>query len=164
LTLATSEQGIERWEAVDLRAVAERVALSQTQGAFDRGIIVETSLHAAWLKGDPGLIEILVSNLMDNALRHNVAEGRVEVSTSTLNGRSVFMIENTGASIPSGEIDRLFQPFQRLSPERTRYRDGHGIGLGITKAVTDAHGGELRASSRPGGGLLVEVSFPSALS
>jgi signal transduction histidine kinase len=164
LTLATSEQGIERFEAVDLLAIVERVVRSHTQNAEDRGLTLEASFGAAGLKGDPGLIEILVSNLMDNALRHNVAEGRVEVSTSTLNGRSVFTIENTGALIPSGEIDRLFQPFQRLSPERTRYRGGHGIGLGITKAVADAHGGELRASSRPGGGLLVEVSFPSALS
>jgi signal transduction histidine kinase len=161
LTLATSEQGIERWEPVDLRAIVGRVVLAQKQTVEAQGIVVETSLREAELKGDPGLIEILISNLMDNALRHNVAGGRVEVSTSMLNGRSTFSIENTGALIPSGEIDRLFRTFQRLSPERIRYRDGHGIGLGIARAIADAHGGELLARPRQEGGLVVEVSFPS---
>jgi signal transduction histidine kinase len=161
LTLATSEQGVERWEPVDLRAIVERVVRTQTQEFENQGINVETSLREGELKGDSGLIEILISNLMDNALRHNVAEGRIEVSTSTLNGRATFSIENTGALIPPGEIDRLFETFQRLSPERIRYRDGHGIGLGIARAVADAHGGEFHARPRPEGGLVVEASFPS---
>lgn len=161
LTLATSEQGIERWEPVDLRAIVERVVLAHDHEIQNRGIIVETSLREAVLDGDPGLIEILMSNLIDNAIRHNAAEGRIEVSTSTLNGRPTFSIENTGALIPSGEIDRLFTTFQRLSPERIRYRDGHGIGLGIARAVANAHGGELNARPRREGGLIVDVSFPS---
>jgi signal transduction histidine kinase len=159
LTLATSEQGVERWEPVDLRAIVGRVVLAQEVDV--PGVVVETSLGEATLNGDPGLIEILISNLMDNALRHNAAGGRVEVSTSALNGRATFSIENTGALIPSDEIDRLFRTFQRLSPERIRYREGHGIGLGIARAVADAHGGELLARPRQEGGLVVEVSFPS---
>lgn len=62
--------------------------------------------------------------------------------------------------IPPGEVDRLFQPFQRLGTERIRHTGGHGLGLAIARAIAGAHGAALAANARPEGGLTIEVSFP----
>ena len=71
-------------------------------------------------------------------------------------------IANTGPTIPPEEIQRLFEPFQRLDGARTRHNNGHGLGLSIVQAIANAHHAELGARARPGGGLIIEVSFPPA--
>jgi signal transduction histidine kinase len=70
-------------------------------------------------------------------------------------------MSDTGAEIPPDEVDRLFQPFQRLGEERIRLTDGHGLGLAIVRAIATAHGATLTAHARPEGGLDVQVSFPT---
>jgi signal transduction histidine kinase len=100
-----------------------------------------------------------VANLVDNALRHNIAEGRVEIATGMVAGKPTISVSNTGAAVPSHEIDRLFQPFQQLTDERTHHTDGHGLGLAIVRAIARAHGAALSAHPRPEGGLEIEVGF-----
>ena len=117
------------------------------------------TLSAAPLSGDALLIESLVANLVDNALRHNLEGGRVEIATTTVAARPTLAVRNTGPVVPIGEIDRLFQPFQRLGDERLGHRDGHGLGLAIVRAITDAHGADLMARPRPEGGLDIEITF-----
>jgi signal transduction histidine kinase len=163
LTLATSERGVERWEPIGLGDVAERVAITKTREIEERRIVVEASLLEAEIRGDFALIEILISNLMDNAIRHNYSGGRVLMSTSMDVGHPTFSIENTGVVIPKGEIDRLFETFQRIESERIGNPDGHGIGLGIARAVAEAHGAEMSVRARPDGGLVVAVHFPSTV-
>jgi signal transduction histidine kinase len=99
---------------------------------------------------------------VDNALRHNVAGGRVQIHTGQAAGQASISVRNTGPVIPPGEVDRLFQPFQRLSPGRTSQAAGHGLGLAITAAIARAHHATLTARPRPGGGLDITVSFPAA--
>ena len=70
-------------------------------------------------------------------------------------------VTNTGPVIPSGEVERLFQPFQRLDPRRAVYKEGHGLGLSIVRAIASAHGAAIAADPMPEGGLSVRVSFPS---
>lgn len=118
---------------------------------------MDTALAPAPAMGDPELVEILVANLVDNAMRHNVSGGRGEVATGP-GGR--IAAGNTGPVVPPAELDRLFQPFQRLGTQRVRHGDGYGLGLAIVRAVADAHGARVVATARPGGGLDVEVSFP----
>jgi len=159
LTLATSQGGIEQWEPFDLARVAENVVLRRRQEAEHRGIHVDATFTAAPAMGDPSLIESLVANLVDNALRHNIVGGRVEISTTTAAGRSRVSVGNTGPVIPPDEIERLFRPFQRLGNERIRLTDGHGLGLAIVHAIASAHGATLVAQARTEGGLDVEVTF-----
>ena len=112
------------------------------------------------LEGDPLLVERLVANLLTNAVRHNVVDGRVEVVTEVTEGRAVLSVTNSGPLIPPAEVDRLFQPFQRLDPRRAHYKDGHGLGLSIVRAIATAHRASISAHPMPDGGLFVSVSFP----
>jgi signal transduction histidine kinase len=161
LTLATSQGGVERWELFDLGEVAASIVLSHQPEAERRGVDFETALAETGVTGDRSLIESLVTNLVDNALRHNQAGGRAQISTATRDGRAVLSVSNTGAVIPPEQVDRLFEPFQRLGEERIRLTEGHGLGLAIVRAIATAHGAPLTARSRRDGGLEVEASFPA---
>jgi signal transduction histidine kinase len=159
LTLATSERGLEEREVSDLAEVAEHVLVSRTEDARRRGLHVESHLVGAQFLGDPRLIESMVANLVDNALRHNVPGGRIEVVTGPVGGRANLLVSNTGPVVPPQEIDRLFQPFQQVGAERVRNSTGHGLGLAIVQAIADAHGAKITARPRPEGGLDVDVAF-----
>ena len=157
LTLASSESGLDRREPVDLSTVAGTVVRDRRDGDR-RGLDIDTRLEAAPLEGDPRLLERLVANLVDNAIAYNVDGGRVQVSTGTWDGRAMLTVTNTGHVVPASEIDRLFQPFQRLDPSRSTGRDGHGLGLAIVRAIATAHGATVTARPLPDGGLSVTVA------
>jgi signal transduction histidine kinase len=160
LTLASSEGGLTEREPVDL-AAAVPVTLAGLQGDIDRlRIDVRDVTEPAPLDGDPLLAERLVANLVTNAVRHNIAGGRVEVRTGVKEGRAVLSVANSGPVVPPGEIDRLFRPFQRLDRRRASYKEGHGLGLSIVRAIAAAHGATITAAPEPGGGLRIDVIFP----
>ncbi|GIG68863.1 sensor histidine kinase [Phytomonospora endophytica] len=161
LDLATGERGIARSRPVDLADVAGRVLAARRDAAGEKGIEFTEELAPAVTAGDPGLIESLIANLVDNAVGHNDPGGRVEVVTAGSGGRAILTVTNGGPVIPAGEIPRLFQPFQRLAPERRGHRDGHGLGLAIVSAVARAHHADLSATPMPGGGLAVTVRWPA---
>jgi signal transduction histidine kinase len=160
LTLASSERGVDRWEPFDLAEIAGKAITDRREEAGRRGIRVDTALTAAPATGDASLAGSLVANLVDNAIRHNLDGGRVEVSTAVTEERAVLSVGNTGSLIPPDEVDRLFQPFQRLGAERIRHANGHGLGLAIVSAIVGVHGAMLTAKARAEGGLAIEVSFP----
>ncbi|WP_427919720.1 sensor histidine kinase [Streptomyces sp. cg40] len=157
LTLACSQRGLETREFVDLATVVEE----RLRGVE---LPVRARLESAPVLGDPQLVERLVVNLTDNAVRHNLPAGEgswVSVWTGLDPlGRPGLRIENSGPVIPADEAAGLFQPFRRLGAERVGKRDGLGLGMSIVAAVVAAHGGRVRARTRPQGGLVVEVSLP----
>ncbi|WP_406442065.1 ATP-binding protein [Streptomyces sp. NBC_01613] len=170
LTLARSQRGLERREFVDLAAiVGERLPDSRSpdSGRPDSGCRVMARLEPAPVLGDPQLIERLVVNLTENAVRHNLPAGEdgwVSVWTGVdAAGRPGLRIENSGPVIPPDQAAGLFQPFRRLGPDRVRKRDGLGLGMSIVAAVVAAHGGRVLAVTRPAGGLVVEVGLPRYL-
>ena len=110
--------------------------------------------------GDLGLLERLVGNLVENAVRHNVDGGWVRVDTGTVEGRSRLQVSNSGAVLEAAEVPGLFEPFRRSGAARTARR-GAGLGLSIVRAITTAHGGTVVAEARPGGGLVVTVDLPA---
>jgi signal transduction histidine kinase len=103
-----------------------------------------------------------VQNLVDNGVRHNVAEnGWVRVTTGTRpDGSAVLVVSNTGPVVPRYDVPGLFQPFRRLGTDRLATAPGAGLGLSIVRAVASAHGGEVHAEPRDGGGLVVTVTLP----
>jgi signal transduction histidine kinase len=160
LTLASSERGLERREPFDLADTASTVIRRHQQDAGRRGLRVDTAFSAAPTTGDPALAESLIVNLVGNAVRHNLDGGHVAVTTATAEGKAVVTVSNAGPVIPPEEVDRLFEPFQRLGSQRLRQDGGHGLGLAIVSAIAGVHGAELTASARPEGGLDVTVRFP----
>jgi len=154
LTLARSERGLERRETVDLSAV---VARQVADWRARSPLTIDAEIEPAVLHGDRRLIERLVANLLDNAVRHNLAGGWVHVAVHSAPARLV--VTNSGAAIASSDAERLLEPFRRAGGERTGQRDGHGLGLSIVAAIAEAHGGEVRVQALPEGGLEIEVSF-----
>jgi signal transduction histidine kinase len=162
LTLASSERGLDRREPLDLSVLTGQV-LRTWRPEIDRlDLQIETRLAPAPTAGDPALVERLVANLLDNAVRYNLIGGRVEVATATNAERAFLSVANTGPVIPPAQADRLLEPFHRLG-DRTAHDDGHhGIGLSIVRAIAAAHDATLTVSARPEGGLAVAVSFPQS--
>jgi signal transduction histidine kinase len=165
LTLATSEQGLEHAEPLDLADIAGEVLRGRTDTARARGIRVEPHLSAAPASGDPRLVESLVSNLVDNAVRHNVPEGRLSVTTAASADHTRVVVSNSGPVVAPEEVERLLEPFQRsggqrLGGQRPGHTDGYGLGLAIVRAIATAHGATLTVHCRPEGGLDVTVTFP----
>lgn len=161
LALARSEGGLDRSEPFDLAATAHRTVAARRTLAAEHAVRLDTDLVPAAGTGDPRLVERLVVNLVDNALRHNRPGGHVTLRTrSTDDGTAVLSIANSGPTVAPEDLDRLFQPFQRLGPARTRRDDGLGLGLSIVQAIATAHGATLDVRPRPAGGLTVTVTFP----
>ncbi len=162
LTLARSQRGLDRREPIDLAAITAEVVLARRPAAELRGLKVATGLRPAAALGDARLTERLVANLVDNAVRHNVAHGVIEVTTGTWTAHAVLAVSSTGPLIPPDEVGRLFQPFQRGGGGRAGGRTGLGLGLSIVGAIAAAHGAWLQANALPGGGLGVQIGFPQA--
>ncbi|MGW6020532.1 sensor histidine kinase [Streptomyces sp. NPDC055099] len=158
LTLSSSERGLDRREPLDLAAIAEEVVEASRGETERRELRVETSMGPADASGDSALVQRLVANLIDNATDYNTPGGLVEVTTRTDGERAVFAVANTGPQVPPEQVEQLFEPFQRLG--RTAGDGHHGLGLSIVRAIAVAHDAEISARARPGGGLVVEVSFP----
>ena len=165
LTLARSQRGLDRREPVELAAIADEVLRGRWPEAESRGLTVTANLQSAPALGDAPLTERLVANLVENAVRHNVPRGAVEVGTGTWAGRAILSVFSAGPPIPPDQVDWLFQPFQRGAPrDRTGSRNGLGLGLSIVAAIAEAHGAWLQAHALPGGGLGIRVGFPLAAS
>jgi signal transduction histidine kinase len=161
LTLSHSQAGLEQREPLDLAPLAEEVLIRHKTEAEERGLEVRANLAPAPTAGDPRLVERLISNLVDNALRHNRDDGRVEVETEARADGAAILVTNTGQRVAS-DVARLVEPFRRGGSERTGGGDGDGYGLGlsIVRAIADAHGAIVHIEAQPEGGLGVCVVFP----
>ena len=162
LTLTRVQAGLERREAFDLATVTNQVLAAHRPEAARGGVTLRSDLSPSPMQGDPRLVERLVNNLIDNALRHNTPAGLVGITTDSRLGQAILTVTNTGPVVPDTSIDRLLQPFQRLGPDRTSHGEGVGLGLSIVQAIGDAHGADLSVQPQPGGGLKVSVRFPAA--
>jgi signal transduction histidine kinase len=164
LTLASSERALECREAIDLPVLVEAALHRVGPAVAQKGLELDTSLDGpATIRGDHALVERLIANLIDNAVEHNVPDGRIEIRTAANGGgTAVLTISSTGPPIPPDQVERLFEPFQRLDRTRANQNGHHGLGLSIVRAIASAHHAQLEAQARPGGGLTISVGFPAA--
>jgi signal transduction histidine kinase len=159
LTLARSDRGTEPREPLDVAVLAEDALDAAAPAIRAHPVTVQAVLEPAPAVGDPVLVERLVTNLIDNAVRHNVPDGWVQVATGTRAGMAFIDVANGGPLIPPELVPSLFEPFRRLS-DRAGSPDGMGLGLSIVRSVALAHRGYATARPRPAGGLEITVSLP----
>lgn len=161
LLLARSDNQVVERGPVDLAEVAGQ-AIDQVRGEAEaKGVHIRGEQKPAVVQGNGVLLERIALNLVQNAVRYNVAEGGwVEVTTEVQHGQAVLVVSNTGPVVPAYEIDNLFEPFRRLRTERTGSDKGVGLGLSIVRSVARAHGGHIYAQPREGGGLVMRVTLP----
>lgn len=159
LVLAGSDQQLQTHERVDLAEIARRALRTAQPAAQSAGIVLRISLDPCAVRGDPALLERLIGNLLDNAIRYNVEAGWVDLSVSVRDGLALLSVQNSGPAVGPAEVEGLFEPFRRLTRTATT-AGGTGLGLSIVRSVANAHGGQVHARSRPDGGLLVEATLP----
>ena len=160
LILAQSEGGVERPQGFDLSPVARSAVRARQEEASSCDVTLEASCVSAPVLGDRRLVTILVGNLVDNAIRHNLAGGRATVRTSHSGRGSTVAVSNSGPVVDEDEVGHLCEPFMRPGSTRRLHSEGYGLGLAIVRAVADAHHAELRVRARSQGGLAVDVTFP----
>ncbi|GAA2822603.1 HAMP domain-containing sensor histidine kinase [Kribbella solani] len=160
LALANGQRGVEHWTRFDLADLAAQLAVEHQAAAEQRGVRIHSALAPSTVMGDIPLATSLITNLIENAIRHNHRDGSVELTTSAT-GR--LTISNTGPFVPPTEVARLTEPFQRLDATRTghtdEHADGHGLGLAIVAAIARAHNAALTVQALPSGGLEISVDF-----
>jgi signal transduction histidine kinase len=162
LTLARSERGLEHSVVFDLKAPVSDVLASRRAALARHGLELECGLASALTRGDRRLIERLIANLLDNAIRHNRREGWVRLATRLDTQNAVLAISNSGPVVPEAEVEQLFEPFRRLGRDRRTGEEGHGLGLSIVAAIANAHGAKTSVRAPREGGLEIEVRFPLA--
>lgn len=170
LTLQRLDQQPEQQalEPVDLAALVGEVAEDAT---FEAGAVGEApvmrvdSSAGGTVQGDPDLLRSALENVVRNALRHAPPGSAVELGVHAQPGdprRRVVRVRDHGPGVREQDLPHLFEPFFRVEDARDRDSGGHGLGLAITERAVRRHGGTVRASNAPGGGLLVEVCLPVA--
>jgi two-component system, OmpR family, sensor histidine kinase VanS len=163
LLLSRADQGAFAREHVDLSLVAEEATETLLPLAEERGLAIETSGDVSPTVGSPALLLQMTTNLVHNAIVHNLPErGSVWVTTSAHNGSTLLTVENTGEALTPQLVATLAEPFQRGSRRIRADHAGVGLGLAIVKRITEAHDGTLTLAPRNAGGLRATVELPAA--
>ena len=163
LLLSRADQRSFTPEHVDLSLIAEEAAETLLPLAEKRGLTIETSGDVALTIGSHALLLQLTTNLVHNAIVHNLPEeGTVWVTTSVRPEAAVLTVENTGEKLTPQLVSTLVEPFRRGTERVRTDHAGVGLGLAIVKSITQAHDGTLTLTPRPEGGLRVAVLLPAA--
>ncbi len=163
LVLSRADQGSFTREPVDLSLLVEEATETLLPLAEKRGVTIDTSGDVTPALGSQALLLLMTTNLVDNAIVHNLPEqGTVWVKTSTRPETVMLTVENTGAKLSPQLVSTLTEPFQRATERIRTEHAGVGLGLAIVKSITQAHDGALTLTPRAAGGLRVTVQLPAA--
>jgi two-component system sensor histidine kinase VanS len=163
LVLSRADQRSFIREHVDLSLIAEEATETLLPFAEERGLTIGTSGDATPTVGSPALLLQMATNLVHNAIVHNLPDdGAVWVTTSVQPKSVVLTVENTGEKLTPQLVSTLAEPFQRGSRRIRTDHAGVGLGLAIVKSIAEAHDGTLTLTSRPAGGLSATVQLPAA--
>lgn len=144
---------------VDLSETAKSVAARLGPQAAERGITVSVTGAPVTVFGIPSIIDEMIYNICDNAIKYNVEGGSVRVSTASIGGHGVVSVADTGIGIPPEHIDRVFERFYRVDKSHSKSIGGTGLGLSIVKHGAALHGADVSIKSRTGHGTTVTVTF-----
>ena len=163
MVLARAQRGqLGEETPVSLAHVVGGALASHRKAIAAKQIALETTLAPACVDGSQTLLTRMVDNLIDNAVRHNLANGSISVTCGADVEAARLVVESDGSVLDQDAVSHLAEPFRRLGAERLGSQDGHGLGLSIVAAIAAAHGGKLRLYARDRGGLGAEVTLPVA--
>ncbi len=160
LTLAVSDRGHSGHEPFDLATSAEDALDAASTAMAELELRVEMALEPAGTAGDHFLLDRMIANLVDNAVRHNIRYGWIRVRTGAKNGSAFFEIANSGPFVSEDAIRSLFEPFGR-SEARVNPQKGVGLGLSIVDSIAIAHNASVDVRSQSVGGLDITVVLPA---
>jgi len=165
LDLSRIESG--RWqpdpERVDVRGLADEAWAAFADRARERRIQFTTAVgNVRYVTADSEALRQVLTNLLDNALRHTPPGGRITVSLEPAPGGVTVSVADTGSGIAPEHLPRIFERFYRADPGRSREEGGTGLGLAIVKHLVEAHGGRVEAHSSLGRGTTIRMFFPEA--
>src|SRR5690606_3581804 len=161
LLARTDGAGLVLTERVELSEVVQRAWSAVEAEAARRELGIDLHLAPAATTGDAALLERVAGNLLENAVRHNVDGGWIEVTTAARERRTALTVRSSGPLLDPATVTELFEPFRRAGVARTA-RSGAGLGLSIVRAAAEAHRGTVSAEPVVGGGLSVTVHLPAA--
>ncbi|MGI6229324.1 MAG: ATP-binding protein [Tractidigestivibacter sp.] len=149
-------------ETVDLYGVATDVEQRYQDRAKDQGVTIRVTGTSTPIKGNPRLLDELVSNLVSNAVRYNRIGGKVFVWVLPENGKPCLRVSDTGIGIPEEAQSKVFERFYRVDKGRSREKGGTGLGLAIVKHAAAFHGATIDLKSELGKGTTITVTFPES--
>ena len=147
-------------EETDLLCIADSVVQSLKPEAEISGVTIELGGEKSVIQGIPQLLESIVYNLCDNAIKYNRRGGSVSVEIKNENGFAVLIVADTGIGIPPEHQQRIFERFYRVDKSHSKEIGGTGLGLSIVKHAARLHGAEIDLQSAIDGGTTVTVKFP----
>ncbi|MBY8872190.1 HAMP domain-containing histidine kinase [Micromonospora sp. PLK6-60] len=159
LALSESDQGLRSSTPQRLDEIVGGVLAAYRDRAAEAGVTVESRLAPRLVPGERVLLERLVANLVENGIKYNRAGGRLTVAVGD---EPALTVTNTGQPVPGEAVAGLFEPFRRLTRDRTNQGGGAGLGLAIARSITQAHEGIIAARPGEDGGLRVDVRLPAA--
>ncbi|MEV4636390.1 ATP-binding protein [Actinoplanes sp. NPDC049548] len=159
LVLAESDRGLVSRAVLRLDAIVGEVLAEYESLAAEAGVTVTAHLEPRPVVGEAVLLQRLVTNLVQNAIKYNRPGGSIEV---TVGRRPALVVANTGQDVPVEAVAGLFEPFRRLNGVRVDHTGGAGLGLSIARSIARAHDGRISASSTGKDGLRIEVELPDA--
>lgn len=157
LVLAEADRGLPGTVPVRLDELVASVLTGYTDQLAEHNLTLRRDLIARTVPGDPVLLERMIGNLVHNAIKYNNPGGWIEVVVAE---QPALSVHNTGQRVPAESVTALFEPFRRLTADRTNHRDGAGLGLSIVRSIATAHSGTASAAPGDEGGLRVNVSLP----
>jgi two-component system phosphate regulon sensor histidine kinase PhoR len=161
LDLSRVERGALNVEPVDMVGLVKEVAESYADRAEERRIRLRTELlPGASIRGDRAQLGLLLSNLVDNALRYTAPRGTVRIRLESVDDRVILRVADSGEGIPASELPRIFERFYRVDKARARRTGGTGLGLAIVRHVAESHGGTVTVQSKVGKGSTFIVTLP----
>lgn len=157
LVLSESDRGLAGRSPLRLDLIVDKVLVEHGAQAAEAGLEINSTLQPRTVVGEQVLLERLVTNLVQNAIKYNRPGGTIDVAVAA---RPALTIANTGDDVPASAVDRLFEPFQRLGGDRMARVEGVGLGLTIVRSIVRAHDGAVSARSTGRDGLRFEISLP----
>jgi signal transduction histidine kinase len=163
LALVRAEAGVvDRAVPVLLDALVEQVAGDLEPLASSRRVTLSTETAPVATTGDPDRLRDAVTNVVANAIRYNVDGGRVAVALRPVEDEVELTVTDTGVGIGPDDLPRIFDPFFRADPARSRDAGGAGLGLAVSRAIVERHGGRISCRSEPGRGTTMTIRLPAA--